>query len=310
MSDSLIYVAGHSGLVGSAIIRNLKKSGRENLIFRKQSELNLLDQRATQKFFRSNSIQEVYLAAAKVGGIHANQTYPADFLYENLMIACNVIHAAAETGVSKLLYLGSSCIYPREAPQPLKEEYLLTSQLEPTNEGYALAKIAGLKLAEKFNLQYGKNFISAMPTNLYGEGDNFHPENSHVIPGMLRRFHEAKTNGAHEVVIWGTGSPKREFLYSDDLARALILIMDKYNDSETINVGTGEDITILGLAETIKKVVGYEGKITTDPTKPDGTPRKVLDISKLKSLGWNPALSLEEGLQKAYAWALDQGVFN
>jgi GDP-L-fucose synthase len=250
------------------------------------------------------------LSAAKVGGILYNQNFQADFLYENVMIAANVIHAAAQSNVKKLLYLGSSCIYPKLAPQPIREESLLTGALEPTNEGYALAKIMGLKLCEKYHTQYDKRFISAMPTNLYGPHDNFHPSHSHVIPGMMRRFHEAKLQKLPEVVIWGTGTPKREFLYIEDLAEALFLLMQKYEGPQTINVGTGEDCTILELAEQMKHTVGYEGRIRLDPSKPDGTPRKVLDVSRIKSLGWQPKHSLKEGLANGYRWALENKIFD
>jgi len=307
--ESKIFIAGHKGLVGSALVRNLKAKGYNNLLLRDREELDLLDQSAVQKFFSQHEVEYCIIAAAKVGGILFNQKFQADFLYENLMIAANTIHAAAQHGVQKLLFLGSSCIYPKLSPQPIQESSLLSGSLEPTNEGYALAKIAGLKLCEKYMEQYGKCFISAMPTNLYGPADNFHPEHSHVIPGMMRRFHEAKQLGKDEVVIWGTGSPKREFLYVDDLAEALYVVMDRYNESETINIGTGEDCSILELAHVMKRVVGFEGEIRCDTSKPDGTPRKVLDVSRVKALGWHPAHTLEEGLQKAYAWALEHGVF-
>jgi GDP-L-fucose synthase len=307
--DSVIYVAGHRGLVGSAIVRNLKKKGYTNILTRSHLELELLDQQAVNNFFRGNRIDYAIIAAAKVGGVIYNQNYQADFLYENLVIATHVIHAAAEYDVKKLLYLGSSCIYPREAKQPITEDALLTGPLEPTNEGYALAKIAGLKLCEKFNQQYGNRFISAMPTNLYGPHDNFHPEHSHVIPGMMRRFHFAKENNAPEVVVWGTGSPMREFLYVEDLAEALYILMEKYEEPTTINVGTGVDQTIKELAELMKETVGYPGKITFDTSKPDGMPRKVLDISRIKALGWSPKYSLREGLKLSYQWALGNKVF-
>jgi len=307
--ESKIFIAGHKGLVGSALVRNLKKKGYQNLLLRDREELDLRDQSAVQQFFYEYDIDYCIIAAAKVGGILFNQQYQADFLYENIMIAANVIHAAAQYKVKKLLFLGSSCIYPKLSPQPIREESLLSGPLEPTNEGYALAKIAGLKLCEKYMEQYGKCFISAMPTNLYGPGDNFHPEHSHVIPGMMRRFHEAKQSGKKEVVIWGTGSPRREFLYVDDLAEALCTVMEKYEQAETINVGTGEDCSILELAHLLKKVVGFEGEITCDTSKPDGTLRKVLDVTRIKELGWQPAYTLEKGLQKAYAWALENKVF-
>jgi len=306
--SSSVFVAGHKGLVGSAIMRNLSSKGFTNLITRDRSELDLLDQSAVHNFFRQNRIDYVLIAAAKVGGILYNKQFQADFLYENVITAANIIQAAAETDVKKLLYLGSSCIYPKMAPQPIKEEYLLTGPLEPTNEGYALAKIVGLKMCEKYRTQYGKNFISAMPTNLYGEGDNFHPDHSHVIPGLIRRFHEAKVQQKPEVVIWGTGSPRREFLYVDDLAEALFVLMQRYDDASTVNVGTGLDCTILEVAELIKETVGYAGRIATDPSKPDGTPRKVLDVSRMRSLDWAPRHSLRDGLKLAYSWALKTGV--
>lgn len=305
---SAVFVAGHKGLVGSAIMRNLRSKGFTNLITRDRSELDLLNQAAVHDFFSRNRVEYVLIAAAKVGGILFNNQFQADFLYENVITASNIIHAAAENGVKKLLYLGSSCIYPKMAPQPIKEEYLLTGPLEPTNEGYALAKIVGLKMCEKYRTQYGKNFISAMPTNLYGEGDNFHPDHSHVIPGLIRRFHEAKVQQKAEVVIWGTGSPRREFLYVDDLAEALYVLMQRYDGVGTINVGTGEDCTILEVAELIKETVGYSGRIVTDPSKPDGTPRKVLDVSKMRSLDWAPKHSLKDGLRLAYQWALKSSV--
>lgn len=304
-----IYVAGHRGLVGSAIVRNLQKKGFFNIITKPHAELDLTKQAAVNEFFAKTKVDYCILAAAKVGGILYNSTYQADFLYENMMIAANVIHAAAEHGVKKLLFLGSSCIYPKMAPQPIKEEYLLTGPLEPTNEGYALAKIAGLKLCEKYRQQHGKNFISVMPTNLYGEGDNFHPDNSHVIPGILRRFHDAKVRKLPSVTIWGTGKPRREFLYVDDLAEALTVALDKYEEASTLNVGTGEDVSILELAQIVKKTVGYDGEILTDPSKPDGTPRKVLDVARVKALGWSPSLNLADGLQKTYDWALGAKVF-
>lgn len=308
-ADSSIFVAGHRGLVGSGIVRELKNQGFDRLILKTHAELDLLNQAAVNLFFEKNKIDHVFLAAAKVGGIYANATYQADFLYENLMIATNVIHAAAKTEVKKLLFLGSSCIYPKLATQPIKEESLLTGPLEATNEGYAIAKIAGLKLCEMYQRQYQKNFISAMPTNLYGPGDNFHPDNSHVIPGMMRRFHEARLSGAKSVMIWGSGTPKREFLHVDDLAKGLITLMKQYESSQTINIGTGEDCTILELAQTMKEVVGFQGEITLDPSKPDGTPRKVLDVSKIRALGWKPNHSLKEGLSSTYHWALEAGVF-
>jgi GDP-L-fucose synthase len=306
--SSRIFVAGHRGMVGSGIVRKLQSEGHTQIVTRTRAELDLLDQRAVHDFFRDHRIDAVFLAAAKVGGIHANNAYPAEFLYENLMIAANVIHAAAESGVGKLLFLGSSCIYPKFAPQPIQENSLLTGALEPTNEGYALAKIAGLKLCEMYRRQYGKNFISAMPTNLYGPQDNFHPENSHVIPGMMRRFHEAKMKDLPEVTLWGTGQPRREFLHVDDLADALYLLMQKYDDLETINLGVGEDQTICELAETMKEVTGYKGRLTWDTSRPDGTPRKVLNVNRIRALGWNPARTLKDGLKSTYRWAIDNQV--
>jgi GDP-L-fucose synthase len=307
--DSKIFVAGHRGLVGGATVKNLEKKGYRNLLLRTRAELDLLDQALVHKFFRDERPEYVILAAAKVGGILFNQRYQADFLYENLVTAANVIHAAAEYGTKKLLFLGSSCIYPKMAPQPISEDSLLTGPLEPTNEGYALAKIAGLKLCEKYKSQYGKDFISVMPTNLYGPGDNFHPEHSHVIPGLMRRFHDAKLKQLPEVVIWGSGTPKREFLHVDDLAEALYTLMLKYDGEQTINVGTGVDVTILELAQTMKRVVGYQGEIKLDTSKPDGTPRKVLDVARIKALGWAPTYALEAGLKMAYNWALEHRVF-
>lgn len=307
--NSSIFVAGHRGLVGSALVRALNEQGYNNLILRTRSELNLLDHAATNRFFREEQPEYVFVAAAKVGGILFNKLYQADFLYENLVIATSIMHAAAETSVKKLLYLGSSCIYPKHCPQPIKEEYLLSGPLEPTNEGYALSKIVGLKLCEKFQTQYGKRFVSAMPTNLYGVGDNFHPDHSHVIPGLMRRFHEARIKNLPEVVIWGTGKAQREFLYVDDLAHGLITLMHKYEAPTTINIGTGEDCTILEVATMIKEVTGYQGKIVTDPSKPDGTPRKVLDVSRIKALGWSPTVSLIDGLRHTYSWALENNIF-
>lgn len=297
-------MAGHRGLVGSAIVRRLTGAGFDNLVTRSRSELDLIDQSAVDAFFKSEKIEYVFLAAATVGGILANASRQADFLYENLMIAANVIHAAARSDVEKLLFLGSSCIYPKHAPQPMKEEHLLTGPLEPTNEGYAIAKIAGLKLCEKYAEQYGRRFISTMPTNLYGPNDNFHPEGSHVIPGMMRRFHEAKLRGAREVVVWGTGSPRREFLHVDDLADALLVLMQKYDQPQTVNAGSGHEVTIRELAGLMKKTVGFQGEIVFDDSKPDGTPRKLLDTSRLASLGWSPSITLAEGLASTYEWAI------
>lgn len=307
--ESKIFVAGHKGLVGSAIVRKLTNEGYTSLVLRDKKELDLLNQGAVNSFFTKEKIEFVILAAAKVGGIHANNTFPADFLYENLQIATNVIHSSAEHNVQKLLFLGSSCIYPRLAPQPIHEESLLTSPLEETNEGYAIAKIAGLKLCEMYQRQYKKCFISAMPTNLYGPNDNFHPNNSHVIPGIMRRFHQAKTENKEAVEMWGSGKPLREFLHVDDLAAAVLLLMQKYTSPLTINVGTGKDCTIAELGEIMARVVGFKGKITFDPSKPDGTPRKCLDISKISSLGWKPSRSLEQGLKDTYNWALQNQVF-
>jgi GDP-L-fucose synthase len=285
-------------------VRCLSRHGYRNLIVRTRAELDLLDQGAVNRFFAEQQIDFVFVVAAKVGGILHNSRHQADFLYENLMISASLIKAAADHGVQKLLYTGSSCIYPKHSPQPIQEESLLSGPLEPTNEGYALAKIAGLKLCEKFHQQYGKCFVSVMPTNMYGPNDNFHPAHSHVIPGMMRRFHEAKVQGAPAVEVWGTGSPRREFLYVDDFAEAALVVMERYDEPSTINVGTGEDVTIRHLAEQMKAVVGYEGEIVFDTTKPDGTPRKVLDVSRIKALGWQPSVVLPEGLARAYSWAL------
>ena len=295
-----IYVAGHRGMVGSAIVRALEARGHTNVITRTSSELDLRDQRAVHSFLEETRPTQVYLAAAKVGGIHANNTYKADFLYDNVMMEANVIEGSRRAGVEKLLFLGSSCIYPKHAPQPMSEDVLLTGALEPTNEPYAIAKIAGLKLCDAYRDQHGCNFISAMPTNLYGPGDNYHPENSHVLPALVRRFHEAKVSGASEVVCWGTGSPRREFLHVDDLAQACLHLMDVHNDAGWVNVGTGEDVTIKELAETVAHVVGYEGELVWDATKPDGTPRKLLDVSKMTALGWRATTPLEQGIEAVY----------
>lgn len=308
--NSRIYVAGHRGLVGSAIVATLKKKGYSNLIFKTRSELDLVNQAAVNSFFEAEQIEYVFLAAAKVGGIQANSDYQADFLFENLAIATNVIQAAHLNGTKKLVFLGSSCIYPKNAPQPLKEEYLLTGPLEQTNEGYAIAKIAGLKLCEMYHRQYGKRFISVMPTNLYGPGDNFHPLNSHVIPGMMRRFHEAKTVNADHVQVWGSGLPMREFLHAADLAEAMLLIMHEYEDVQTLNIGTGTDCTIADLAHTMKLITGYQGNILFDSSKPDGTLRKVLDVSRIYALGWRPKHSLRDGLEQTYLWALQNKIFS
>lgn len=303
--DSKIYVAGHRGLVGSAIVRELKKKGYTNIIGKTHKELDLMDSVAVENFFKEERPEYVFLAAAKVGGIYANSTYPADFIFENLQIQNNVIGNAHKYGVKKLMFLGSSCIYPKMCPQPIKEEYLLSGYLEETNEAYALAKISGLKMCEYFNKQYGTNFISVMPTNLYGPYDNFHPEHSHVMPALIRRFHEAKVNGAKEVVVWGSGAPLREFLYSEDMADACIYLMENYEGNDFFNIGTGKEITIKGLAELIKEVVGYEGEIVWDSSKPDGTPRKLLDVSRLESQGWKYKMKLKDGVKEAYEWYLE-----
>ena len=304
--NSRIYVAGHRGLVGSAIYRLLKKRGFENLIIRTHSELELMDAVAVQNLFEETKPEFVFLAAAKVGGIHANSTYPADFMRENLLVQTNVIHESWRNDVEKLMFLGSSCIYPKLCPQPISEKSLLTGELEPTNEAYALAKIAGIKTCQSYNQQYGTNFISAMPTNLYGINDNFHPENSHVLPALIRRFHEAKLADSESVSIWGTGNPRREFLHSDDLADAVLFLMENYNDSEIVNVGCGEDQTIKVLAETIREVVGYSGSLDFDSSRPDGTPQKMLDISKIRVLGWRPEITLKNGLKQFYQWYTEQ----
>ncbi|MGR3766040.1 GDP-L-fucose synthase [Rossellomorea sp. NS-SX7] len=303
--DSKIYVAGHRGLVGSAILRKLKSEGYTNLLYRTSKELDLRDKGQVDQFFQEENPEYVFLAAAKVGGIVANNEYPADFIRDNILIQTNVIEASHRNNVEKLLFLGSTCIYPKMAPQPLKEEYLLTGELEPTNEPYAIAKIAGIKMCESYNRQYGTKYISAMPTNLYGENDNFDLQTSHVLPALLRKFHEAKETNASFVEMWGTGTPKREFLYSDDLADACLFLMENYEGNEIVNIGVGEDIAIKELGEKIKAVVGYEGDIQFDTTKPDGTPRKLVDVTKINSLGWKATTSLEEGLQKAYKWFLE-----
>jgi GDP-L-fucose synthase len=308
-SQKRIYIAGHRGMVGSAIVRALTRRGHTNIITRTHAELDLTDQAQVRAFFASEKIDEVYLAAARVGGIHANNTYPAEFIYENMMMEANIIHQAWSTGVQKLLFLGSSCIYPRMAEQPIKEEYLLTGKLEPTNEPYAMAKIAGIKLCESYNRQYGTDYRSVMPTNLYGPGDNYHPENSHVIPALIRRFHEAKINGTGKVVIWGTGTPKREFLYVDDMAEASIHVMEfdrAAYDAHTepmqshINVGTNKDVTIRQLAETIMITVGFKGELVFDTGRQDGAPRKLLNVSKLADMGWTAKIELITGLKKTY----------
>ncbi len=298
--NAKIYIAGHRGMVGSAIHRKLAKEGYTDIITRSSKELDLRDQLAVEKFFQLEKPDYVFLAAAKVGGIVANNTYRADFLYENLAIQNNVIHQSYKNGVKKLMFLGSSCIYPKLAPQPLKEEYLLTGLLEETNEPYAIAKIAGIQMCEAYRAQYGCNFISVMPTNLYGFNDNYHPENSHVLPALIRRFHEAKINNAEQVTIWGSGSPLREFLFADDLAEACYYLMQHYDEPALVNIGTGEDISIKDLALLIKKVIGYEGALTFDSSKPDGTPRKLMDVSKLHKLGWKHKVELEQGIKLAY----------
>ena len=334
---SRIYVAGHNGLVGSAIVRKLESEGYDNLVTRSHRELDLIQQADVEAFFESERPEYVFLAAAKVGGIWANSTYPADFIYSNLMVQSNVIHAAYKTSVKKLLFLGSSCIYPRECPQPMKEEYLLSGKLEPTNEPYAMAKIAGIKMCQAYNRQYGTHFISVMPTNLYGPGDNFDLETSHALPALIRKFHEAKLRMAkpseantsasseavleqsapqakrslnsHAVTIWGTGDPRREFLYVDDLADACLFLMKNYEEDEIINIGAGKDISIKELAGMIKEIVGYEGNMTFDTTKPDGMPRKLLDVSKMKKLGWEPKISLRDGINLTYDWCLENSIF-
>ncbi|WP_090643082.1 GDP-L-fucose synthase [Mucilaginibacter sp. OK283] len=308
--NSKIYIAGHKGMVGSAITRKLRNEGFENLILKGSKELDLRDQRSVLDFFKAEQPDYVFLAAAKVGGIVANNTYRADFLYDNLIMECNVIHSAYLTNVKKLMFLGSSCIYPKLAPQPLREDYLLTGPLEETNEPYAIAKIAGIKMCETYRSQYGCNYISVMPTNLYGIGDNYHPTNSHVLPALIRKFHEAKINGDEAVTIWGTGSPKREFLYADDLAEACLFLMENYNGHELVNVGTGEDLTIAELAGLVKKIIGFEGELKFDTSKPDGTPRKLMDVNKLHSLGWKHHTSLEEGILSAYNDFSDKSKIN
>ena len=300
--SSKIYIAGHTGLVGSSIVRLLQKKGYNNLILRTKEELDLCNQLAVKKFFEQEKPEYVFLSAAKVGGIVANQTYPADFIYSNLQIQNNIIHNAHLSKVKKLLFLGSSCIYPRDCPQPIKEEYLLSGPLESTNKAYAIAKIAGIIECQSYNKQFGTNFISVMPTNLYGINDNFDLQNSHVLPAMIRKFHEAKTQNLKEVVLWGTGKVKREFLHVDDLADACFFLMQKYNDSDIVNIGTGVDVTIKDLANLIKKSIKYEGKIIWDKTKPDGTPQKLLDVTKITRLGWGPKTTLHEGIQRTYEW--------
>lgn len=304
--NSKIYVAGHRGLVGSAIVRNLQERGFTNIIGKSHKELDLTRQDEVEKFFEVEKPEYVFLAAAKVGGIQANNTTPAEFIYDNLMIETNIINSSYKNKVKKLLFLGSSCIYPKFAQQPIKEEYLLTGELEPTNEAYAIAKITGIELCKFYRRQYGCDFISAMPTNLYGINDNFDLETSHVLPALIRKFHEAKINNMKEVVIWGTGKPLREFMYVDDLADALVHLMLNYSDEIHVNMGTGKDLTIGELAEIVKKVVGFKGKIVNDLTKPDGTPRKLLDVSRLEATGWRYKTELKEGIEKVYKWYLGE----
>lgn len=303
--EDKIYVAGHRGLVGSAIIRNLESAGYSNIVVRTSNELNLTNQSAVEKFFMEEKPEYVFLAAAKVGGIHANDTYPADFIRDNLQIQTNVIDSAYRNGAKKLLFLGSSCIYPKFAPQPMTEDCLLTGELEPTNEWYAIAKISGIKMCQAYKKQYGFNAISIMPTNLYGPGDNFNLKNSHVLPALIRKFHEAKLNNSPDVEVWGTGNVRREFLHVDDMADASVYLMETYDENEIINIGTGEDLTIRELAELVKKVVGYSGGLRFDASKPDGTPRKLLDVTRLTGLGWKARIKLENGIKQTYEWYLD-----
>lgn len=303
-SNAKIFVAGHRGLVGSALMRRLQAGGYRNLITRSSAELDLSEQQAVRAFYEAEKPDYVFIAAAKVGGIHANNTYPADFIYRNLMIECNLIHGAYQHGVKKLLFLGSTCIYPKLAPQPMKEEHLLTGALEPTNEPYAVAKIAGIKMCSAYNRQYGANFVSVMPTNLYGPSDNYHLQDSHVLPALIRRMHEAKLRGDKQVTVWGTGNARREFMASDDMADACVFLMEKYDANELgefINIGVGHDMTIREVVEVVARVVGYAGELTYDTTKPDGAPRKWVDSSRLTALGWKPKVFLEEGLRAAYA---------
>lgn len=303
--NSKVYVAGHRGLVGSAIVRNLEANGFTNIITRTHAELDLTNQADVRKFFEEERPEYVFLAAAKVGGIHANNTYPADFIYDNLMIQNNVIKAAHDFKVTKLLFLGSTCIYPKMAPQPIKEEYLLTGALEETNEAYAVAKIAGLEMCKFFKRQYGDNFISCMPTNLYGPNDNFDLKNSHVLPALIRKFHEAKVNGSEVVEVWGTGTPLREFIYVDDMAAACVFLMENYDGGQHVNIGTGEEVSIRQLAETVKEVVGFEGELVFNTDMPDGTPRKLTTVDKLHGLGFMHKISLNDGIRMAYEWFLE-----
>ena len=316
--NSSVYVAGHQGLVGSALVDGLKSRGEQSLVLRTRQELDLLEQEQVRNFFAEQRPSSVFLAAAKVGGIHANNTYPAEFIYENLMIQSNIIDAAYHNGVDRLLFLGSSCIYPKFAPQPMHEEHLLTGPLEPTNEPYAVAKIAGIKMCQSYNRQYGTRYLALMPTNLYGSGDNFDLENSHVLPALIRRFHDAKEQGAESVVIWGTGTPRREFLFVDDMAEASLFLMDMpdikflelVNDAVTplVNIGFGSDVSISELAELIREIVGYSGSLEFDTSRPDGTPQKLLDVSRMKSLGWQAGTTLADGIEKTYNWFLDHQV--
>ena len=303
--NSKIYVAGHRGLVGSAIVRNLQEKGYNNIVYRTRNELDLTNQEDVRKFFEDEKPEYIFLAAAKVGGIHANNSYPADFIYDNLMIQNNVIKSAHDFNVKKLLFLGSTCIYPKMSPQPIKEDYLLTGVLEETNEAYAVAKIAGLEMCKFFKRQYDDNFISCMPTNLYGPNDNFDLNNSHVLPALIRKFHEAKVNNLDTVEIWGTGTPLREFLYVDDMADACVFLMENYDGEQHINIGTGEEVSIRQLAETVKKVVGFDGELVFNNDMPDGTPRKLTNVNKLNRLGWNYKVSLSEGIKLAYNWFLE-----
>lgn len=303
--DSKVYVAGHRGLVGSAILRRLQGEGYGNLVTRTRADLDLMDARVVEEFFAAETPEYVYLAAAKVGGILANDTYPVDFLRDNLAIQLNVLDAAHRHGARKLLLLGSSCIYPKFAPQPMKEEYLLTGELEPTNEPYAIAKIAGVKLCQAYRKQHGADFISVMPTNLYGPGDNFDLQSSHVLPALIRKFHEAKERGEPGVTVWGTGTPRREFLHVDDLADACVFLMDNYSGGEPVNIGVGKDLSIGELAALVSEVVGYEGEISYDTSRPDGTPRKLLDVSRLNGLGWQAGIPLSVGIEQTYAWFLE-----